>query len=221
MQGHPIGRPQGSDKFPTRKSVRMFTIEMLPTTIQSEVIWQDVPVGQIIFQDGSVADLLFFLVTGQVRLLHYTDAGQSVMHYRVETGEFFAEVVLFQDIYTCSAIADQPSRVAAIPKVAFATELSQNPELAMTLMALMSRRLHFTKIMLELRSIRSARERLLRYLQIMIPLMGSGESSLELDRPFRAVAEELGLSAEVFSRTLKVLQEEGLIERTQRRIVLL
>jgi CRP/FNR family transcriptional regulator, dissimilatory nitrate respiration regulator len=198
----------------------MFTIEMLPAHVRSAIIWQDVPAGQIIFRDGAVANLLFFLAAGQVRLLHYTDAGHSVLHYRAEAGEFFAEVVLFLDTYGCSAIAERPSRVAAIPKALLENELRQNPELAMILMALMSRRLHFTKIMLELKSIRSARDRLLRYLQIMIPLSGSGKSSVEFDRPFKVIAEELGMSAEVFSRTLKLLESEGIIDRTQRRISL-
>lgn len=199
----------------------MFTIDMLPATIQAQIVWQDVPAGQIIFQERATADLLFFLVDGQVRLLHYTNTGQSVTHYRVEAGEFFAEIVLFLDTYACSAIADRPSRVAVIPKAALEIELRHNPELAMVFLAQMSRRLHFTKIMLELRSIRSARERLLRYLQIMIPLTGAGQSSIEFDRPFKVIAEELGLSAEVFSRTLKLLQDEGIIDRVQRRISLL
>lgn len=197
----------------------MLTIEMLPETIRSQIVWQDVPAGQIIFREGATANLLFFLAAGRVRLLHYTNTGQSVSHYRVEAGEFFAEIVLFLDNYACSAIADRASRVAAIPTAALEIELRRNPELAMVFMAQISRRLHLTKIMLELRSIRSARERVMRYLQITISLTGA--ASIEFDRPFKVIAEELGLSAEVFSRTLKLLQEEGIIDRTQRRISLL
>jgi CRP/FNR family transcriptional regulator, dissimilatory nitrate respiration regulator len=199
-----------------------FTINQLPVELQALITWQDVTEGQIIFRDGDAAELLFFLESGQVKLLQYTEAGKTIEHYGVEADEFFAEIVLFLEDYACSAIATQPSRIAAIPKVHFLTELRQNPQLATVLMSQMAQRLHFTKIFLELRSIRSARERVIRYLQIMIPLVGDPQQSrLDLDRPFKSIAGDLGLSPEVLSRTLRQLQEDGVIERVDRSITLL
>jgi CRP-like cAMP-binding protein len=198
-----------------------FAINPLPVELQALITWQDVTEGQIIFREGDAADLLFFLESGQVRLLQYTEAGKTIEHYGVEAGEFFAEIVLFFGDYACTAIASQSSRIAAIPKVHFLTELRQNSELAIVLMGQMSRRLHLTKILLELRSIRSARERVIRYLQIMISLVGDPQQSrLDLDRPFKSIAGDLGLSPEVLSRTLRQLQEEGVIERVDRSIML-
>jgi CRP/FNR family transcriptional regulator, dissimilatory nitrate respiration regulator len=55
----------------------------------------------------------------------------------------------------------------------------------------------------------------------MIPLVGEPERSrITLDRSFRSVAGDLGISPEVFSRTLKQLQEEGVIDRVNRTIIL-
>ena len=196
-------------------------IEQLSTELQALITWQEVTEGQVIFREGEAADLLYFLDSGQVRLLQYTSAGKAIEHYRIDAGEFFSEVVLFLGNYACTAIADLPSRIAAIPKSAFLAELQQNLELASALMSQIARRLHIIKITLELRSIRSARERVLRYLQIMIPLEGDLEQSrITLERSFRAIAADLGISPEVLSRTLRQLQEEGVINRRDRTIVL-
>ncbi|MBE9013130.1 Crp/Fnr family transcriptional regulator [Pseudanabaenaceae cyanobacterium LEGE 13415] len=196
-------------------------IEQLSTELQTLLNWQTVPQGQVIFREGEPADLLYFLDSGQVRLLHYTSAGKAVDHYRIEAGEFFSEVVLFLDNYACTAIAERRSRIAAIPTTAFLAELRRNSELSARSMSQMARRLHITKIVLELRSLRSARERVLRYLQNMIPLVGEPErSQIQLTRSFRSIAGDLGISPEVFSRTLRQLQEEGVIDRVNRTIVL-
>ena len=79
-------------------------------------------------------------------------------------------------------------------------------------------RLHSTKIILELRSIRSARERVLHYLRLTIP---PEEGSIVLDQPLKNIAFDLGLSLEVLSRTLAQLVKEGVISRQKRRITLL
>lgn len=196
-------------------------IDQLSAELKALVTWQNVTAGQFIFREGEAADSLFFLESGQVRLLQYTESGKSIEHYGIEAGDFFAEVVLFLGNYACSAITTQPSRIAAIPKNLFLVELRQNSELATALMLQMARRLHLTKILLELRSIHSARERVIRYLQIMIPLVSEPQqSSLELDRPFKSIAGDLGISPEALSRTLKQLQTEGVIERVNRSITL-
>jgi CRP/FNR family transcriptional regulator, dissimilatory nitrate respiration regulator len=196
-------------------------LDQLSEALQASITWRTVSQGQTIFRAGEPADLLFFLVSGQVRLVQYTPTGKNIQHYEIEAGEFFAEVVLFVEAYVCNAIANQPSRIASIPKPLFLDELRQNSDLAMVFMIQMARRLHLTKIMLELRSIRSAYERVLRYFQIMIPLIGDpAQSSLELERPFSAIAADLDITPEVLSRTLRQLQDEGRIDRVNRRITL-
>lgn len=196
-------------------------IDQLPATLQALMTWKTVPAGQIVFHAGEKADLLFFLESGRVRLLQYAQTGEEINHYPVEPGEFFAEVVLFLDTYACSAIADQVSQIVAIPTTAFLDELRQNAPLATLIMSQMARRLHTTKILVDLKSIRSARERVLRYFQIMIPLMGNPQQSyLDLDRPHHAIAADLGISPETFSRSLKQLQEAGALNRENRRIIL-
>jgi CRP/FNR family transcriptional regulator, dissimilatory nitrate respiration regulator len=195
--------------------------DQLSEDLQTAITWQDVNEGHMIFRQGDKADILFFLQKGEVQLLQYTRTGQSVEHYRVHEGEFFAEVVLFLEIYACTAIATQVSEIGAIPKSIFLQVLQNKPELATAVMSQMAKRLHMTKILLELRSIRTARERVLRYFQIMIPLVGEPQASrMEIEGSFKDIAGSLGLSPESFSRALKKLQNENLIARNRYTITL-
>ncbi len=68
------------------------------------------------------------------------------------------------------------------------------------------------RISLELRSLRSARERILQYIQIFAL---KDSQTLRLDRTLKNVADDLGLTHETFYRTLAQLIEEGIIGRTK------
>ena len=76
-------------------------------------------------------------------------------------------------------------------------------------------RLQQVKILLELRSIRSARDRTLQYLLLS---MQPEQQSINLDQPWCGIAEELALTPEAISRALSQLEEEGIIARQRRQI---
>ncbi|MCY7274480.1 MAG: Crp/Fnr family transcriptional regulator [Phormidesmis sp. CAN_BIN44] len=167
---------------------------------------------------GEVATTLFAVKTGRIRLLHYTESGQVVNHYQVIVGEVLAEVILFLDRYACSAIAEERTEVLVFPKQAFLVALQHNPDFATAFMAQLAHRLHSTKVMLELRGIHSARERVLPYLRFVIPL---GQKSIVLEQPLKAIACDLGISPESLSRALTQLENEGIIERNKRNLRLI
>lgn len=192
--------------------------DQLPEALQTIVSQQTLTVGQSLFHAGEPADAIFTLQSGRIRLLHYTESGQIVNHYQVNPGELCTELVLFIDAYACTAIVEEPSQVLVFPKQAFLNALQQDPALATAFMAQMAYRLHLTKKMLEVRGIRSARERVLHYLRSMMP---TGKKSVLLEQPLKSIAYDLGISPEVLSRTLTQLELEGIILRDKRRITLL
>ena len=71
--------------------------------------------------------------------------------------ESFGETTLFSDTYTCSAIADKPSRIATIEKKLFRQALAADQELTTSYISQLTYRYQTVKTLLELRSIRSAR----------------------------------------------------------------
>ncbi len=190
--------------------------EQLPTELRQVATVSDLEMGQIVFQQGDPAESLYWVRSGRLRLVSFTWA-QVITHYMVEAGESFGETALYFDTYSCTAIADRPTQVSAIPKQAFREALRYSPQLSEWYLAQLTQRFHQVKGLLELRSIRSARERVLHYL---IQHTGSEQPALILDRPLKAWAGELGITPEGLSRTLAQLETAGVITRRKRSISL-
>jgi CRP/FNR family transcriptional regulator, dissimilatory nitrate respiration regulator len=70
---------------------------------------------------------------------------------------------------------------------------------------------------LELMKVRSAKERVLLYLDLHA---GRAGGTVNLRRPLQDIAGELGLTREALYRTLASLERAGAIKRTGARIVL-
>lgn len=192
------------------------TLTDFPPELQAQTTNHVLTSGQILMQQGEAAKQLFWLQSGRMRLVSFIE-DQIVTHYFVEAGEFFAETALHFDQYGCTAIAEVPSQAIAIPAESFATTLQQCPILSQRYLATLTQRFHSVKTLLELRTIRSARDRLKRYLFQHLP---PGQSTIILEKPLKAIASELALTPESFSRLLARLQTEGVITRKQRSISL-
>ena len=201
-----------------QKPMNLSELDQLPTALQAVVNYQHVSKGQVLFHRQEESRVIYTVKTGRVRLLHYTSSGQAISHYAVNAGEICAAVALFLDIYTCSAVAEETTQVLAFPKQAFMHALQEDHHFAIAFMMQLSHRLHTTKEMLELRSIRSAQERVLHYLRLIAP---PEKNTVILEQPLKDIAADLSISPEAFSRTLTKLANNGAIVREKRRITLI
>lgn len=190
------------------------TLTDLPPDLQRRTQRHLLANGQILSQQGEQAQSLFFVASGQLRLVSFVKQ-QMITHYFVEAGDWFGESALHFDTYGCTAIAERPSEVIAVPATAFAEALQQSPELSEHYLASLTQRFHSVKTLLELRSIHSARDRLLHYLMQRRP---PGNTSVTLNKPLKAIASEMALTPEGLSRLLARLQADGIISRKKRSI---
>jgi CRP/FNR family transcriptional regulator len=188
----------------------------LPVELQSSISVKELAVGEVLFAQSEPVEAVYILESGQVQLVNYTEDGQRIHHYSVRAGESFAEVALFSNHYLCTAIATAPSRVLLLPKQPYLEVLQSYPDLAVAFMAQLAQRLHESKILLELRSIRSAPKRVLHYLQLNM----QADGTVDLGRPMKEVADDLGLTPEALSRALKQLQKQQVIKRNKWKITL-
>lgn len=190
------------------------TLADLPHPLQKTLARRVLAAGEILLQQGDDAQHLYWVTTGQMRLVSFVNQ-RMVTHYFVEAGELLGESALHIPTYGCTAIAEMPTEVVAIPVDDFAVALQQNPALAERYLANLTRRFYTVKSLLELRSINSARDRLLHYL---MQRRSSETNTVILDKPLRAIASELALTPEALSRLLSRLRAEGVITRQRRRI---
>jgi len=84
-------------------------------------------------------------------------------------------------------------------------------------MARLARQLQELRARMELRNIRSARERVLQYLRLHAGVHGR---SIAIEGQLQDIAAEIGMTREALYRTLATLETEGHLSRTETEIML-
>ena len=175
--------------------------------------YRELQAGERLFRRGDRTDALFSVVTGRLRMLRDTSDGRTVTLHIARPGEILAEAALFAETYHCDAVADLPSRLIAYGKRAFLDKLQNDPEVALSFIALQAQRIQGLRTQLELRNVRSAKERVLQYLLLSAD---SASGILPLDRPLKEMASDIGLTHEAFYRALAELEKAGDVVRSDR-----
>ncbi|HYF53467.1 MAG TPA: Crp/Fnr family transcriptional regulator, partial [Salinarimonas sp.] len=153
------------------------------------------------------------VVRGCLRLERRTVDGRLVVLHTARAGELFAEASLFANAYHCDAVATSVAVVEVYDKAGLIAELGAAAT-AGGLVATMALQLQEARSRLELRNVRSARERILLWLD----LRAGRDRSVTIEGELQDVAAELGLTREAFYRTLAALERDGVIKRDGTRI---
>jgi CRP-like cAMP-binding protein len=172
--------------------------------------------NEMLFRQGEKVQAIYFIEQGRLRLDRRTFDGRSLVFGTSCAGEFFVEAALFAEIFHCDAVATEPSRVRIYPKAAVLKALNTDPSTALSFVRVMAHQVIEARQQLEVMKIRSAKERVMLYLD----LHGGSQGLLTLKSDLQDIASELGLTREVFYRTLTSLERAGAIERSDARIAL-
>ena len=165
--------------------------------------------GAAVFLSEDPARGLFQVASGRVRLVRHAADGSAVTLHVARDGETFAEASLFAERYHCDAIADLPSTVLQFDKALVLAHLAADPERAARWIAHLSRQVQALRGQVAVLGLKSAGDRLLAFLRMQA---GPGRTAV-VDRPWKAIATELGLTHEAVYRGLARLEREGLILR--------
>jgi CRP/FNR family transcriptional regulator, dissimilatory nitrate respiration regulator len=196
----------------------LLTFETLPIALQQAIYTRELQAGQRLFRQGDAATALFLVEAGRLRLARSTINQQTVGLQVVSTGQSAGDAALFSTIYSYSAIAEVDSRVIVFPKQELVAALREFPDLAEAVIARLLEKINLLEINLELKGIRSAHQRLLRYFQFLAT--SEPGNVVQLDRTWKEIAEELGFTPDTISRALAKLERDSRISRDQQRITL-
>jgi CRP-like cAMP-binding protein len=179
--------------------------------------------GETLFREGEPCDGFFVVQRGVICIHRVSAAGKVQVIHVFHSGDSFAEAALTSEQgYPASARALAPSAVILIPKAEFIALVRKRPELALRMLASMSRHLREVVALLDDLTLKNAEARCINWLLRHRPAPHSNKPfEIELEHPKRIVAAELNLTSETLSRTLGKLRDKNLIRTTRSAIFVL
>ncbi len=177
--------------------------------------------GNNIFLEGDPAEGFFLVLSGQVKIYKLSLEGKEQVLHFVGPDEIFAEVPVYSGgSYPAHADALRETKTLFFPRRGMRRLLAGDPNLAMNMLADLSRRLRQLTKLVENLSLKESPARLAAYLLHLSTELRQADE-VELDVTKSQLATLLGTTPETLSRTLKKLSESGIIAVQARTIRLL
>ena len=190
----------------------------LPEPLRNNITTQNLAAGETLFTQEEEATNFYLVTLGRIKLVRYINEDRVSTFEIVRASQSLAEIALFEDIYTCTAIAEVDSEVIVYPKELLLSILRSYPDVAIDFMEMLVKKIQSLKFRLELRDIRIAHERVLHYLRHLVNF--PEETTVVLDRPLKDIANDLGFTPETISRALIKLETDAAIARQENIIIL-
>ena len=177
---------------------------------------------QVLFQRGERARAFYIVVEGQVKLFLQSRGGDEKILALVNSGQAFAEAVMFMQgpMYPVSAGATEATTLISVPNADFLAALKGDTDTCLRLLAAFSQRLHAQVQEIEELTLESAGNRLIRHLARRAVRDPDGALRVHFDETRQMLASQLAIKPETLSRLTRALTDAGLIESDGRDIVI-
>mgnify|MGYP001563573006 CR=1 FL=1 len=176
--------------------------------------------GTVICRRGEACRCLYIVVHGQVKLILETpQGGEKVVELVGPGGCFGGSSIVLDRSHALTAEALTDSRLVMVAKATVLAELERTPEFTRAIIGSLSHRLQFLIGALEDCMLRSGTERVIGYLLNQLPAgSADGNGTVTLPTKKGVIASQLNLTHEHFSRILRDLATDGLIEVEGRNV---
>ena len=178
--------------------------------------------GEVLFRQHDVASEFFLLVTGTVKLSLLSFEGNEKVVNIVSESQTFAEAIIFNGapFYPVNAEVLSDINILRINAENYIAILRHSPEACFKVIGCLSQRVHWLVNELERLSLHNATYRLVGYLLENIPNNTTASTEVDLTIPKHVIASRLSITPETFSRTIRHLSQQGLLEIRDRHIIL-
>jgi CRP-like cAMP-binding protein len=171
--------------------------------------------GEIIFYEGNPSLAVYCVYTGRVKLLKAGRKGTEEAIRLLGPGEIFGyRALVANEPYAATAQAVEPSTVCAIPRDGFLDLLRRDCDIALRLLSRLARELRISEEQMISRSQDSVARRTAAFLlSIFSGALGDLQDGSKMTIPLTRIeiAQIIGTSPETLSRTLKELNNKGII----------
>jgi len=175
---------------------------------------KSLPEGEHLFHQQQAADFFYFLKSGTIKLYRSSAAGEQKVIEIIRPGQTFAEAIMFMQSqhYPVHAQAIADSRLIQIKMSVFRKQLDHSAETCMKILAKMSQRLHSSIQEIDQLTLQNATMRVIQFMLKGVSSDAPSPCEIQWTTPKATLASLLAVRPETFSRILKQLAHEGLID---------
>ncbi len=165
--------------------------------------------GEILFEEGAEAEGFYIVASGKVKVYKLSSDGRERILHVVQPGNSFAEAAIFDDgLYPAFAETLISSTLLFFPKQEFLELLHHHSQLAINMIAGLSRFLRQFTVQIEDLTFRDVPARLARYL---LTFFDTTPVAILLPVSKTQLASNLGTTSETLSRTFRKLSDDEII----------
>lgn len=177
--------------------------------------------GDVLYREKTPIFGVYIVCSGQVKLTQ-RDAKHRLILKIVGPSGALGEEDMFEDVYSATAEALEPTQVMFLPREQFLAFMQACPELLLKLAARLSVQVKGFQAKVMEAAYEEVEERMARILLSLTNRYGSNNGSgteLQLKLSRADLAELAGISTETAIRTLRQFTDRGLIELNRRQII--
>ncbi|MDY0012858.1 MAG: cyclic nucleotide-binding domain-containing protein [Rhodocyclaceae bacterium] len=179
-----------------------------------------IPRGHAVVHAGDRTDFVYFILTGSLKVVVSDEDGREVILSILGQGELFGEMGMFgEQPRSATVVAVVPVDLVQISKQDFRRLMEENFEIAWQIMTNLAERLRNADRKIESLALMDVYGRVARLLLDMSEDV-AGEAVVTRKISKQDIAKMIGASREMVSRVMKDLSLQGLIEETDRGIIL-
>lgn len=167
--------------------------------------------GGVIFSEGESGHGFFVVTEGRVKIFKLSADGKEQILHIFGAGEPFGEVPVFTGRhFPAHAMALDAAETLYFPRDDFINLISSHPDVALNMMAVLSRRLHTFTDLIENLSLKEVPGRLAAFL--LYQCSPDAGNMIRLDISKAQLASILGTIPETLSRIMARMAQAGLIQ---------
>lgn len=179
---------------------------------------------ETLFEQSDTACDMYFLISGALMAIHWTEDGREIIFTRFQIGDHFGELAALDGgSRSLAVVAREPSQVLVLERESFLRLIDRLPAVRDRLIrSLVARIRLLTQRNLQLVTL-SVEQRVRAYLVSIFFERGKLHPGAMIeDMPTHSeIAASIGANREIVSRVLSQLRRDGLIQTGRRRIELL
>ena len=192
--------------------------------IADQMVARNYSTGEYFFLEDSEGKQCFFVIKGSVKVTRLGKSGREVILALLNEGDFFGEMSLIDgDSRSANVIALENTKVFTLNRLDFLNVIKKYPNIAIELLKVLGQRIRKSDRQITSLSLSDAEKRIALCILRIADEQGTIQRGLVtiLKMPIQQdIGNMSGTSRETVSRTLKLFQDQGFIDRDGRKLVI-